>query len=78
MAHIAREDATTMAQVQQNERETALHGNLPGTVQAALVRAMASHSALAELLLKQDKQALAPFTALIYQLLKDGRNIDLG
>ena len=78
VAAIAREDATTMAQVQQNERETALHGNLPSTVQAALVRAMSSHSSLAELLLKQDRQALAPFTVLIYQLLKEGRNIDLG
>jgi len=27
--------------------------------------------------LKQDHQALAPFTALIYEMLKSGKNIDL-
>jgi len=29
-------------------------------------------------LLKADQQALAPFTALIYELLRAGKNIDLG
>jgi hypothetical protein len=38
---------------------------------------MLSHQAQAEHLLKQDQQALAPFTALIYELLKSGNNIDL-
>jgi type I restriction enzyme, R subunit len=41
------------------------------------VRALLSHQAQAEHLLQQDQQALAPFTALIYELLKDGKNIDL-
>lgn len=74
---IAREDLHTMAQVANNPREAALNGNIRGTVQAAVVRAMLSHQAQAEHLLKCDQQALAPFTALIYELLKAGRGIDL-
>jgi type I restriction enzyme R subunit len=77
VANIAREDANTMAQVANNPREVAMNGNIKGTVQAAIVRAMLSHQAQAEHLLKQDQQALAPFTALIYDLLKDGKDIDL-
>jgi type I restriction enzyme R subunit len=76
VADIAREDANTMAQVANNPRETALNGNIKGTVQAAVLRALMSHQAQAEHLLKADHQAMAPFTALIYELLKDGRNID--
>lgn len=77
VADIAREDATTMAQVANNSRDVAMNGNIKGTVQAAIVRALQSHEAQAEHLLKQDQQALGPFTALIYELLKAGRNIDL-
>lgn len=77
VADIAREDANTMAQVANNPREIAMNGNINGTVQAALVRAMLSHQTQAEHLLKQDQQALAPFTTLIYELLKAGKNIDL-
>jgi type I restriction enzyme R subunit len=77
VADIAREDANTMAQVANNPRDVAMNGNIKGTVQAAVVRAMLSHQAQAEHLLKQDQQALAPFTSLIYELLKTGKNIDL-
>lgn len=77
VADIARGDTNTMAQVANNPRDVAMNGNIKGTVQAAVVRAMLSHQAQAEHLLKQDQQALAPFTALIYELLKDGKNIDL-
>ncbi len=77
VADIAREDANTMAQVANNPRDVAMNGNIKGTVQAAVVRDMLSHQAQAEHLLKQDQQALAPFTALIYELLKAGKNIDL-
>lgn len=76
VADIAREDPNTMAQVANNPRETALNGNIKGTVQAAVLRALMSHQAQAEHLLKADHQAMAPFTALIYELLKDGKNID--
>lgn len=77
VANIAREDANTMAQVANNPRDVAMNGNIKGTVQAAVVRAMLSHQAQAEHLLKQDQQALGPFTALIYEILKAGKNIDL-
>jgi type I restriction enzyme R subunit len=77
VADIAREDPNTMAQVANNPRDVAMNGNIKGTVQAAVVRAMLSHQAQAEHLLKQDQQALTPFTALIYELLKAGKNIDL-
>jgi type I restriction enzyme, R subunit len=77
VANIAREDANTMAQVANNPREVAMNGNIRGVVQAAVVRAMLSHQAQAEHLLAQHQQALAPFTALIYDLLRDGKDIDL-
>jgi type I restriction enzyme R subunit len=77
VADIAREDANTMAQVANNPRDVAMNGNIKGTVQAAVVRAMLSHQSQAEHLLKQDQQALAPFTALIYEMLKSGKNIAL-
>lgn len=77
VANIAREDANTMAQVANNPRDVAMNGNIKGTVQAAVVRAMLSHQEQAEHLLKQDQQALGPFTALIYEILKAGKNIDL-
>ena len=77
VAEIAREDTTTMAQVANNPRDVAMNGNIKGTVQAAVVRALLSHQAQAEHLLKEDQQSLAPFTALIYELLKAGKSIDL-
>ena len=49
-----------------------MNGNIKGTVQGALVRAMMSHQAQAEHLLKHDQQALAPFTSLIYELRRPG------
>jgi type I restriction enzyme R subunit len=77
VADIAREDANTMAQVANNPRDVAMNGNIKGIVQGAVVRALLSHQAQAEHLLKQDQQALVPFTTLIYELLKAGKNIDL-
>ena len=66
-----------MAQVANNPRDVAMNRNIKGTVQSAVVRALLSHQAQAEHLLRQDQQALAPFTALVYELLKGGKNIDL-
>lgn len=77
LADITREDPHTMAQVANNPREVALRGNIGGTVQAAVVRAMQSHQTLAEHVLQQDRQALEPLVGLIYELIKSGRNIDL-
>ena len=52
-----------------------MHGNLPEVVQQAVVRALTSHQSLARLLLRDDHQSLTHFTHLIYELIKDGRNL---
>lgn len=76
IADIAREDSNTMAQVENNPRSVAMEGNIKGTVQAAVVRAMSSHSDLAEHVMKHDQQAMAPLIGLIYEMLRSG-NINL-
>lgn len=76
IADIAREDGNTMAQVENNPREVAMTGSIKGTVQSAVVRAMQSHSDLAEHVMKNDQLAMAPLVALIYELIKSGANID--
>lgn len=77
IADIAREDANTMAQVKNNPRSVAMKGNIKGTIQSAVVRAMASHQAQAEHFLKNDMQSLDSFAELIYEMLRDGMNINL-
>lgn len=77
IADIAREDPHTMAQVANNPREVAMNGNIIGTVQAGVVRAMSSHATLAEQIMKHDQQAMAPLMSLIYELLSSGKNIEL-
>ena len=74
---IARESDVVMAQVESNTREQALKGNLPGAVQQGVVRALTSHQKLATQVLKADRQAMAALTDLIYELIRDKRNIDL-
>jgi type I restriction enzyme R subunit len=76
IADIAREDANMMAQVESNPRDVAMSGNIKGTVQAAVVRAMQSHSDLAEHVMTNDQQAMAPLVALVYEMIKAGNNID--
>ena len=77
IAAIARENGTVRAQVEENSKDQALKGNLPGAVQSAVVRAMTSNNALASLLLKQDKQGLHILTNLIYDIMKSGEDIDV-
>jgi type I restriction enzyme R subunit len=76
IANIAREDANTVAQVENNPREIAMSGNIKGTVQSAVVRAMTSHAELAEHVMKNDQQALGPLVALVYEMIKSGVSID--
>ena len=76
LADIIREDANTMAQIRNNPRDVAMNGNIKGTVQSALVRALGSHTDLVTLVLKNDKQLLIPLVALLYELVKSGVNID--
>ncbi|APX12401.1 type I restriction endonuclease subunit R [Tateyamaria omphalii] len=77
IAAIAAENKVVMAQVEENSKEQALKGNLPGTVEAAVARAMSSHTSLAKLLLKSDKQGLGLLYPVIYDMLKRGEGIEL-
>lgn len=72
---IAGIDDIVMAQVENNTRDQAMHGNLPEVVQHAVVRALTSHQKLAKLLLKDDQQSLEQFTGLVYELLKEGKTL---
>jgi len=71
-----REDANTVAPVKNYTRDVAMAGNIKGSVQSALVRALDSHGTLAAHVLKHDQQPLAPLVGLIYGLVKAGQNID--
>lgn len=77
VAAITRENRVVMAQIEKNTKDQAMKGNLPGAVQAAVVRAMSSHSALATLLLSKDRQALPILEGVIYEILKRGASLDL-
>lgn len=77
IAAIAKESDVVMAQVENNTREQALKGNLPGAVQQGVVRALTSHQKLATQVLKSDRQAMAALTDLIYELIRDRRMVDL-
>jgi len=72
---IVREDPNTMAQVMNNPREIAMNGNINGSVQSAVVRALQSHGDLATHVMKHDQQAMMPLIGLVYELLKAGANI---
>ncbi|THD10099.1 type I restriction endonuclease subunit R [Metallibacterium scheffleri] len=74
---IAKESDVVMAQVENNTREQALKGNLPGAVQQGVVRALSSHQKLATQVLKADRQAMAALTDLIYELIRDRQTIQL-
>ena len=78
LADIVREDANTVAQIKNNPRDVAMNGNIKGTVQSALVRALGSHTDLVTHVLKNDKQAMAPLVGLLYELVKAEQNIDRG
>ena len=73
---ILSENALVMAQVENNAKDQALKGSLPGAVMNAVVRAMTSHSEIADLLLK-DPQTMQAYTSFLFDLLKEGKRIDL-
>lgn len=74
---IAKENNVVVAQVENNTREQALKGNLPGAVQQAVVRALSSHQTLATLVLKSDKQAMSGLIEMIYDLVRNHQTLDL-
>ena len=75
---IARENDVVMAQVENNTREQALQGNLPGAVQQGVVRALTSHQKLATLVLKSDRQSMGALTDMIYELIRNNTSINIG
>lgn len=77
VAAITRENPVVMAQINKNSKDQAMKGNLPGAVQAAVVRTMSSHSTLATLLLSKDRQALPILEGVIYEILKRGETLNL-
>lgn len=77
IAAIAKESDVVIAQVENNTREHALKGNLPGAVQQGVFRALMSHQKLATQILKSDGQAMAALTDLIYELIRDRQMVDL-
>ena len=74
---IAGESDVVMAQVESNTRVQAMKGNLPGAVQQAVVRALSSHQKLATQVLKSDRQGMSALVDVIYEMLRDGKNLDL-
>lgn len=77
IASIARESDVVMAQVESNTREQAMKGNLPGAVQQGVVRALSSHQKLATLVLKSDRQGMSALADVIYEMLREGKDLDL-
>jgi len=77
IVEIAKENDVVMAQVENNTREQALKGNLPGAVQQGVVRALGSHQKLATMVLKSDRQAMSALTDMIYDLIHEHRTIYL-
>ena len=75
---ITRENDVVMAQVESNTREQAMKGNLPGAVQQGVVRALSSHQKLATLVLKSDRQGMSALTDVVYDLLHQKEDINLG
>lgn len=74
---ITGESDVVMAQVESNTREQAMKGNLPGAVQQAVVRALASHQKLATQVLKSDRQGMTTLVDVVYEMLLEGKHIDL-
>lgn len=77
LAAILRDDEVVMAQIENNTKETALHGNLPTAVTNAIIQALSSHQTLSAHLLKNDSQAMQNIMLALYKLLKDGETLDV-
>jgi type I restriction enzyme R subunit len=66
-----------MAQVKQSDKQLAMKGNLPNSVENAVARSLRSNKSLASLLLKEDRQAMGILTNIIYDILKSGEKLDV-
>jgi type I restriction enzyme R subunit len=77
IASIAQESDIVMAQVKQSDKQLAMKGNLPNSVENAVARSLRSNKSLASLLLKEDRQAMGILTNIIYDILKSGEKLDV-
>lgn len=77
IAGIAGESDVVMAQVENNSREQALKGNLPGAIQQGVVRSLTSYQKQATQVLKADRQGMATLVDIIYDVIRSKRPLDL-
>lgn len=77
LAGIVRTSEIVMNQVENNPKDDAMKGSLPGAVESAVVRAMSSHTTLAGRLLGKDKQALPILHGIIYDILKQNQDLQI-
>jgi type I restriction enzyme R subunit len=60
-------------QIQKNTKEQTMNGDLPKVVTQSVIQAMTSHTAIANVLLK-DKQVMDDFVGIVYDLVKSGHS----
>ena len=72
------ESEDVRAQVESNTREQAIGGNYSDAGEQAVVRALSSHQKLATQVLKSDRQGMTALVDMVYDLLREGKDIDLG
>lgn len=65
-----------IVQVDKHEKSIALKGDLPHAVKQAVVQALLKEGDIARMLLK-DPQVMASYVELIFDLMKQNKNIDI-
>lgn len=63
-------------QIHKNTKEQTMNGDLPKVVTQSVIQAMASHNAIASVLLK-DKQIMGEFVGIVYDIVKNTQQSDL-
>lgn len=61
-------------QINKNTKEQTMNGDLPKVVTQSVIQAMTSHTAIANVLLK-DKQVMGEFVGIVYDLVKNGSSL---
>lgn len=77
IASITKENNVVMAQIEHNSREAVFKANFPGAVTGSVVRALASHNALASHVLNVDQQAMSILANLVYDVITSKRFIEI-
>jgi type I restriction enzyme R subunit len=63
-------------QINKNTKEQTMNGDLPKVVTQSVIQAMTSHTAIANVLLK-DKQVMGEFVGIVYDLVKAGHSSNI-